>query len=56
MRRFGVDGIPSCGWHDEVLKAQGLDAETLATAISTTMRGRNSGTKARPRAASRKLA
>jgi transketolase len=56
MRRFGVDGIPSCGWPDEVLKAHGLDGESLAGAIATTMRRRATPSDGLRHAVSRKLA
>lgn len=38
VRRFGVAAIPECGLNQEVLRAHGLDAESLATAIGGFMR------------------
>lgn len=33
VHSFGVEGIPECGWNDEVLKYHKLDAESLADQI-----------------------
>jgi transketolase len=37
LHRFGLTGIPLCGQNDEVLRAHGLDAESLATEIAGRM-------------------
>jgi transketolase len=37
VRRFGVQGIPECGQNDEVLRAHGLDAESLAASLSAAL-------------------
>lgn len=37
VMRFGVRGIPVCGQNDEVLRAHGLDAESLARDIAACM-------------------
>lgn len=38
VHRFGVSEIPVCGQNDEVLRAHGLDAESLARAMAAAMR------------------
>jgi transketolase len=40
IRRFGVTGIPACGRNDEVLKAHGLDRESLVAAVASSLLGR----------------
>ena len=37
VRRFGVLDVPMCGRNDEVLRAHGLDAESLSSTIATTL-------------------
>jgi len=37
VRRFGVAGIPRCGTNDEVLRAHGLDAESLCDVIASAL-------------------
>lgn len=37
LTRFGLHEVPQCGRNDEVLRAHGLDAETLADRISGVM-------------------
>jgi transketolase len=39
IRRFGLSDIPSCGQNAEVLRAHGLDAESLAQAMSEFLDG-----------------
>jgi transketolase len=39
VHRFGVRGIPACGQNDEVLRAHGLDAESLAAGIAERIGG-----------------
>jgi transketolase len=39
LRRFGVRDIPECGQNDEVLRAHGLDAESLAGSLSAALAG-----------------
>ncbi len=34
VTRFGVSRIPVCGQNDEVLRAHGLDANSLARSVS----------------------
>ncbi len=38
VRRFGLNDFPVCGQNDEVLRAHGLDAESLAAAIAATLK------------------
>jgi transketolase len=38
LRSFGLTSFPLCGQNDEVLRAHGLDAESLAAAIAETMK------------------
>lgn len=38
VTRFGLTEIPKCGTNDEVLKAHGLDAQSLAAVIAKTIR------------------
>jgi len=38
VRRFGLDRIPVCGQNDEALRAHGLDAASLASAIAASLR------------------
>jgi transketolase len=38
VRRLGVTGIPVCGQNDEVLRAHGLDAESLSATIAAALR------------------
>jgi transketolase len=45
-RRLGVTDVPVCGTNDEVLRAHGLDAESLSATIAAALRGRV-GAKAR---------
>ncbi len=37
VRRYGVEGIPFCGENREVLKAHGLDADSLSESIALTL-------------------
>ena len=37
VRRLGVEGIPRCGTNDEVLRAHGLDAESLCDVIASAL-------------------
>jgi transketolase len=37
VRRLGVRELPACGQNDEVLRAHGLDAESLAGSLSTAL-------------------
>ncbi|NEP37761.1 MAG: transketolase, partial [Moorea sp. SIO3B2] len=37
VRQFGVFNIPKCGQNQEVLRAHGLDAESLAFEINKTI-------------------
>jgi transketolase len=37
VRRLGVVGVPVCGRNDEVLRAHGLDADSLSSTIATTL-------------------
>lgn len=39
VRSFGVTEIPRCGQNADVLKAHGLDADSLVTAIKSTLKG-----------------
>jgi transketolase len=39
VRRLGVTDIPVCGRNDEVLRAHGLDAESLSATIAATLAG-----------------
>jgi transketolase len=38
LRSFGLTNFPLCGQNDEVLRAHGLDADSLAAAIAETMK------------------
>jgi transketolase len=40
LRSFGVEEFPACGQNDEVLRAHGLDAESLAAAMTHTLAGK----------------
>ncbi|MGD9921899.1 MAG: transketolase C-terminal domain-containing protein [Pseudorhodoplanes sp.] len=40
LRSFGLTELPACGQNDEVLRAHGLDAESLASAIGETLTGK----------------
>jgi transketolase len=37
LKRFGLTELPVCGSHLEVLRHHGLDAESLARSIATTL-------------------
>lgn len=39
VHRFGLKNFPVCGQNDEVLRAHGLDAESLATAMAKVLGG-----------------
>lgn len=40
VQSFGVAEFPACGQNDEVLRAHGLDAESLAAAMAQTLAGK----------------
>jgi transketolase len=40
VQSFGVADFPACGQNDEVLRAHGLDAESLAAAMAQTLSGK----------------
>jgi transketolase len=39
VRSFGLTEFPACGQNDEVLRAHGLDAESLAAAMGEILAG-----------------
>ncbi len=41
--RFGIRGLQACGTNDEVLRAHGLDAASLATSIWKALHSRPAG-------------
>jgi transketolase len=40
VKRFGVAGVPICGSNEEVIRAHGLDADSLVTGVVAAMHGR----------------
>jgi transketolase len=40
VKNFGLTDFPACGQNDEVLRAHGLDAESLAASIAGHLAGR----------------
>ena len=40
VQSFGLTEFPACGQNDEVLRAHGLDAESLAAAMAQTLTGK----------------
>jgi transketolase len=41
VRSFGLTDFPVCGQNDEVLRAHGLDADSLAAAMWTVLAGKS---------------